>query len=254
MFIKPRFSGVYMKNCLITGASGGIGRGLALAFAKKGYNLVLNYFSGEERIREISATLKGMGVNFIAVKADVSKPDEIENMKKAAEDKFGFIDTVIANAGISLIKQINDTTEAEFDIISGVNLKGVYFTDKIFCLPMIERKRGRIINISSMWGIVGSSCETAYSAAKGGVVTLTKALAKELAPSQITVNCICPGVIMTAMNENLGEDVLQSLKEQTPIGRLGNVEDIANAALFFASDEASFITGQALTVDGGLTL
>ena len=243
-----------MKTCFITGASGGIGSGIARAFGSEGYNLVLGYNKNEEGVRQLEKELAVFGVPVLCVKGDVSKESDLLDMLKKANDKFGFVDTVVCNAGTSLIKQINDTTESDFDDMINVNLKGVYLTAKVFSKQMIQEQFGRIITISSMWGNVGASCETAYSSAKGGVITFTKALAKELAPSKITVNCVCPGLIDTPMNASLDEQTLNELVQETPLGRIGKPDDVANAVLFFASRKASFITGQVITVDGGFTL
>lgn len=243
-----------MKNCLITGASGGIGFAVAEKLAGLGYNLALHYNENAERVRELEKIVSAYGVKHITVRADLRKGDDVKRMVSECEKAFGFVDSVVLNAGKSLIKQINDTTEQDLDDIIGVNLKGVYLTAKEFAMPMIRNKRGNVVTVSSMWGLVGASCETAYSMTKGGVVTFTKALAKELAPSGIRVNCVAPGVIDTPMNESLGKETMDGLKEETPLNRIGRGEDVANAVAFFLGEESSFITGQTLTVDGGLTL
>ena len=170
------------------------------------------------------------------------------------ERNYGGVDVLINNAGISKIKLLSDTTEEEYDEVFDTNMKSVYLVTKASIPYMIRKKCGRIINISSMWGVTGASMEVIYSASKAAVIGFTKALAKELGPSGINVNCIAPGVINTDMNKTLDEETLSSLSEETPLMRLGTTEDVAKAVLFFASENSSFITGQVLSVDGGITI
>lgn len=249
-----KVKGKNMKTVLITGAARGIGRDIALKFASEGYNVVINYNSSEELAQTLAKHIEVAGSKYLLVKADVSKEDEIAKMVDMAIKEFGKIDVLVNNAGVSLSKLFQDTTTAEIEQVFGVNTFGVINCTKAVVPHMISEKSGKIINISSIWGEVGASMETIYSASKGAVVALTKALAKELAPSKITVNCVCPGVIDTDMLNEYTSDEKNALIEQTPLNRLGTAWDVAEAVYFLASKNASFITGQVLTVDGGFAL
>ena len=222
-----------MKNALVTGASRGIGAAIAEELAKNGYHVFVNYNKSEKEAVSLAKKIGG-----IAVKCDVSKADEVEKMM----EKIGGVDVLINNAGISKIKMLQDTTESDYDEIFDVNMKSVYLVTKAAIPHMINNKYGKILNISSMWGICGASCEACYSASKAAVIGFTKALAKELGPSGINVNCIAPGVIDTDMNKSLDEETRTELAAETPLMKLGTVTDIAKAAAFLVSDDASFIT------------
>ena len=239
------------KTAVITGASKGIGAAMAILFSRKGYNVVLNYNNSFQLVKLLSSSLSGQGYSVLTVKADVSNKLETDFLINATVDKFGSVDVLINNAGISVTGLINDTDQFDSDRVFDVNLKGVYNCCKSAVPQMVSQKCGRIINISSMWGQVGASCEVAYSAAKAGVIGLTKALAKELAPSGITVNAIAPGIIDTTMNAGLTVDEISNFVSRVPLGRIGTPDDIAAAALFLASDDADYITGQILGVNGG---
>lgn len=242
---------IAIRTVLVTGASRGIGRAVAEAFAANGCSVIINYNKSKQKAEELAAALsKTYGTDCRAIKADVSDSAEVKEMFKSAGD----IDVLVNNAGISSQKLFTDITDEEWRRTNGVNLDGVFYCCREALKSMISRKSGVIINISSMWGEVGASCEVHYSATKAGVIGLTKALAKEVAPSGIRVNCITPGVIMTDMMSEFNESTLQALREETPLNRLGTPEDIAAAALFLASDEASFITGQTLGVNGGFVI
>ena len=243
-----------MKTVLITGASKGIGKGIALKFASEGYNIILNYNNSEEQAINLSKDIENMGVKCLTIKADVSKEDEVKKMVDISLKTFGSIDVLVNNAGVSLYKLFQQTSNNEIERVFGVNTFGVINTTKAVVPSMISVKCGKIINISSIWGKVGASMETIYSASKGAVISLTFALAKELAPSGICVNCVCPGVIETDMLNNLNDEEKNDLKEMTPLERLGLPKDIANMVYFLASDNADFVTGQVITVDGGFTL
>ena len=243
-----------MKTVLITGASKGIGKGIALKFASEGYNIILNYNNSEEQAINLSKDIENMGVKCLTIKADVSKEDEVKKMVDISLKTFGSIDVLVNNAGVSLYKLFQQTSNNEIERVFGVNTFGVINTTKAVVPSMISVKCGKIINISSIWGKVGASMETIYSASKGAVISLTLALAKELAPSGICVNCVCPGVIETDMLNNLNDEEKNDLKEMTPLERLGLPKDIANMVYFLASDNADFVTGQVITVDGGFTL
>ncbi len=239
------------KTVIVTGASKGIGAATAILFAQKGYNVVINYNNSFESADILCRSLVSNGYSAIIHKANVANKLEVDLMIKETIYKFGSVDVLINNAGVSYQNLITKTDEVDFDNIIDVNLKGVFNCCKAVTSPMVEAKRGKIINISSMWGQVGASCEVAYSAAKAGVIGLTKALAKELAPSGITVNCIAPGLIETNMNSHLTEEEINAFVEEIPVGKIGNADDIAAAAFFIASDEANYITGQVLGVNGG---
>ncbi|MBR2108869.1 MAG: SDR family oxidoreductase [Ruminococcus sp.] len=240
-----------IKTVLITGASRGIGSATAHAFAKAGYSVIINYNRSETQAEELASKLnKTYGVKCRAVKADVSNPDEV----KAMFEEVGSVDVLVNNAGISSQKLFTDITDDEWKRTIGVNLDGVFYCCRNALPYMIRQKSGAIINIGSMWGEVGASCEVHYSASKAGVIGLTKALAKEVAPSGVRVNCIAPGVVMTDMMSDFDDTTIEELKDETPLGRLGNPEDIAAAVLFLASDDASFITGQTLGVNGGFII
>lgn len=242
---------IIIKTVLITGASRGIGKAVAAAFAKAGYSVIINYNKSEASARALAAELtKTYGADCLAIKADVSAADEV----RAMFEQTGSVDVLINNAGVSTQKLFTDITDEEWGKTVGVNLDGVFYCCREALKSMVEKKSGVIINISSMWGEVGASCEVHYSAAKAGVIGLTKALAKEVGPSGIRVNCIAPGVIMTDMMSGFDEASLNELKADTPLNRIGTPGDIARAAVFLASDEASFITGQTLGVNGGFVI
>lgn len=242
-----------MKTVLITGASGGIGSAVARRFAEAGYNTALHYMNNECSAKSLAAEISKIGDTAI-FRADISSPDEVGDMVKKVTDRFGRIDVLVNNAGIAQQKLFTDITDEDWQRLISVNLSGVFYSCRAVLPQMISRKYGRIINISSMWGEVGASCEVHYSAAKAGVIGLTKALAKEEGPSGITVNAIAPGAIRTNMLSGFSEADLDALRDETPVGRLGEPEDIASAALFLASDEASFITGQVLGINGGFVI
>ena len=243
-----------MKTVLITGASRGIGREIAIKFASEGYNIVLNYNASEAKAKVIAKYIEDMGVKCLLIKADVSVESEVIDMVNIALKEFGKIDVLVNNAGVALSKLFQLTTTDEVARVFGVNTFGVINCSKAVVPSMVSEKAGKIINISSIWGKVGASMETIYSASKGAVIAFTMALAKELAPSNISVNCVCPGVIDTDMLLEYTEDDKKELKEQTPLNRLGTPQDVANAVYFLASDNATFITGQVITVDGGFAL
>lgn len=242
------------KTVLITGASKGIGATMAIMYAEKGYNVVMNYNNSVQSAVLLQKSLKESGYNVIAYKANVKNRMEVELMVKETIYRFGSIDILVNNAGISNQGLFTDLSEQEWNDIIGVNLTGAFNCCQAVLPHMINQKSGSILNISSMWGEVGASCEVAYSASKAAIIGLTKALAKEVGPSGITVNCIAPGLIDTAMNQNLPIDAVAAMLDDTPIGRMGTTSDVAQAALYLTSEEASFITGQVLGVNGGYVI
>ncbi len=237
------------KRVLISGGSRGIGRACVEYFTARGYKVAFLYEKNETAAND---TANAFGA--LAVRCDVSEPDSVRGAIAKALEYMGGIDILVNNAAISSIKPFDMFSDEEWQRMIGVNLSGMFYLSKAAVPEMIKNKWGRIVNIGSMWGKVGASCEVPYSASKAGVRGLTMSLAKELAPSGITVNCVEPGVILTQMNKSLGEDTLKSLAEETPMCRLGEPREVAAAVGFLTSDEASFITGQILGVDGGYAI
>lgn len=231
---------------LVTGGSRGIGEAICEAFIKNGDIVVLNYRKSYDKAIEVK---KRLGENLFLLKADVGNLEEVKVMIDFCINRFGKIDVLVNNAGISQIKPFADISEDDWDEMIRINLKGVYNCTKSVLDNMINRKEGKIINISSVWGQVGASCEVHYSAAKAGVIGFTKALAKELALSNIQVNCIAPGIIDTDMNSQFDKE---ELKKEVPSEILGTPKDIANSVLFLSSVEANYITGQIIGINGGI--
>lgn len=239
-----------MKTVLITGASRGIGRETARLFYKNNYNVIINYNESEQAALSLQSELPGS----FAIKADVSNESDVLRMVDEALSRFGTIDVLVNNAGIAQQKLFTDITTSDWERMISTNLTSVYNTCKYVVPHMVSKKSGKIVNVSSMWGVTGGSCEVHYSAAKAGVIGLTKALAKELGPSGINVNAVAPGVVLTDMCGGYDEQTLQQLKEEAPLCRLGTPEDVARAIYFLASDDASFVTGQVLSADGGMVI
>ena len=241
-------------NVLVTGGSRGIGAKIVEIFAKNGCNVVINYNNNQECARNLSDKLNSEGYSTRIFKADVSNVEQVRDMIEFCRDNYGGVDVLINNAGVAQTKLFYEITQDDWDKMINTNLKGVYNCTREVVSDMIRLKKGSIINVSSIWGITGASCEVHYSASKAGVIGLTKALAKELGPSNIRVNCVAPGVIKTDMLEEYTEDDLRALKEETPLLRLGMPEDVANVVFFLASDKASFITGEVINVNGGFLI
>lgn len=240
---------------LITGASRGIGAAAARLFAQEGWDVALNYRRGRDEAESLAAELTALGGKAVPIQGDISVPEQAEGLVREAEEALGGLDAVVCNGGIALPQQLlTDTTVDQWRGLMGVDLDGMFYTLRAAIPGLVRQKRGAIVTVSSMWGLTGGSCEAPYSAAKAGVAGLTKALAKELGPSQIRVNCVAPGVIDTAMNGHLSPQELAALEEETPLGRIGSPEEAAQAIYFLASDRASFITGQVLSVDGGMVI
>ncbi len=242
------------KAAFITGGSRGIGRAVVRRLAAEGYAVGINYLQAHEAARALEAELLSQGRPALAVQADVADRQAVTAAIRRVEDAFGPVALLVNNAGIAKQHQFQDITDAVWRRFFAVHLDGAFHTIQAVLPHMLHEKAGCIINISSIWGQRGASCEVAYSATKAAIIGLTRSLAMELAPSRIRVNCVAPGVIRTDMTETLGEDTLRELAEETPLGRLGTPEDIAAAVAFLAAEEASFITGQVLTPDGGFIL
>lgn len=242
------------KTVLVTGASRGIGKGIALAFAKRGYNVVINYASNNKAAQETLAEVERLGARGMIVKANVASPNEVANMFAEIAKVFGNVDVLVNNAGVTKAGLLIDNTDEDIEKLIDINLKGAILCCREALKTMMSNMSGKIINISSMWGERGGSFEVVYSASKAGVLGLTKALAKETGNMHININAICPGAIETDMSKALSEDTRKMLIDATPFARLGQPEDIAELAVFLASDEASFITGQSITVDGGIRI
>jgi len=245
-----------MKTVIVTGGSRGIGKAIVYAFANAGYNVILNYNQSEQSAKNIVEDLKDCTGIVEMFKADVSKRSDVDAMIEYVNREFGGIDVVVNNAGVSHVGLFDEITEEEFRRVVDVNLMGVFnVTQAALKECMLSKKDGVIINISSIWGISGASCEVAYSASKAGVIGLTKGLAKELAPSNITVNAIAPGAIATDMiYKEYSEQEIGEIEKDIPMGRLGTPIEIANLALYLASDNARYITGQVISPNGGMVI
>ncbi|ACT02124.1 3-oxoacyl-[acyl-carrier-protein] reductase [Paenibacillus sp. JDR-2] len=246
------FASLEGKKALVTGASRGIGRAIAVALAEAGADVAINYSGSEAAAAETAKAVEAFGRRAIILKANVGKTDEFEAMVKEVVDQFGSIDILVNNAGITRDNLIMRMKEEEFDQVIETNLKGVFNGIKAVTRPMMKQRTGRIINISSVVGVLGNPGQANYVAAKAGVIGLTKSSARELASRGITVNCIAPGFIQTDMTDKLSSEMKESLSSQIPLARLGAAEDIAAAVRFLASDAASYMTGQTVHIDGGM--
>ena len=243
-----------MRTVLITGASRGIGAAAARAFAQNGDRVMIHYHKQRALAQALCEQLRQAGAQAACVQADVAERAQVQAMLAQTERQFGLVEVLVNNAGIAQQALFTDVSEAEWDRMFAVNVKGMFHCTQGVLGKMISQKRGKIVNISSMWGQIGASCEVSYSAAKAAVIGLTKALAKEVGPSGIQVNCVAPGVIDTEMNAALDASTRAMLAEETPLGVLGTAEDVARAIVFLASPQADFITGQVLGVNGGFVI
>ena len=243
-----------MSTVLITGASRGIGAQCALTFAREGYDVALNYCRSEEKALALVRELEALGVRACAVQADVADSAQVKKMFDAVRAEWGTVDVLVNNAGVAHVGLLTDMTDDEWRRVIDTDLSGTFYCCRESLSDMIRAHSGVIVNIASMWGEVGASCEAAYSAAKAGVIGLTKALAKEVGPSGVRVNAVSPGVVMTDMMAGFSDEDVAALKEETPLIQLGMPEDIADAVIFLASEKARFITGQVLSVNGGMVI
>lgn len=239
---------------LITGASRGIGRATARRFALAGYPVVLHYHTGKQLAEMEAAALTQAGCQVMTQQADVRDSAQVQRMIEAVQRQWGAVEILVNNAGIAQQKLFTDLTDADWRNMFAVHVDGAFYCSRAVLPGMIHQKRGCIVNVSSMWGQTGGSCEVHYSAAKGALQAMTKALAKEVGPSGIRVNCVAPGVIQTEMNQLLDEDILEALREETPLERIGTAAEVAEVIYFLASDSAAFITGQVLGVNGGMVI
>ena len=238
-----------MKIALITGGSRGIGRAMVELFCQAGYSVAFTYKSNHTAAEELSAR-----TGALAIAADSAAPEDVERAVRTVEEKLGNVNILINNAAVSSFSLFTDLTLDDWRTAFATNVDGAFLYSRLVLPSMIRNHSGRIINISSMWGQVGSSCEVHYSATKAALIGMTKALAKEVGPSGITVNCIAPGAIDTDMNSALSDEDMRALKDETPLMRIGTPKEVAAAALFLAGDDAAFITGAVLNVNGGLVV
>ena len=243
-----------MKYALITGGSRGIGAAAARLFARRGWGVAVGYCQNRGRAEALAGELSGLGVPALCVQADVADAVQVQRMADKVLGQFGRLDILVCSAGVSHVGLISQINEDEWRRLFAVNVDGVHYCCRAVLPHMLERKSGSIVTVSSMWGQVGASCEAAYSATKGAVIAYTKALAKELGPSNIRVNCVAPGVIDTEMNAHLTPEAMAALADETPLGRVGTPEEAAAAIAFLAGDDASFLTGQVVCPNGGMVV
>ncbi|MBQ8298567.1 MAG: 3-oxoacyl-ACP reductase FabG [Clostridia bacterium] len=236
-----------MKTVLVTGGARGIGRAISEKFAKNGYNVIVNYSKSEEAAYALAQEYS----NIRTFKADISNKKDVKKMIEFADDEFKGVDILVNNAGISSTGLLQDLSEEELNRIFAVNVNGSIFCAQSVLPNMISKKSGKIINISSVWGMVGASNEVAYSASKAAIIGFTKALAKEVGPSNIHVNCVAPGIIMTDMVSDYTVEEFDDIRSNIPLDKIGSTEDIANIVYFLATDEANYITGQVISPNGG---
>lgn len=239
------------KTILITGSSRGIGRAIALNLYDRNYNVIINYKKEHEKARQVVDKLRSRGLNALAIQADISKFEQVQSLYKKIEETFGPVDILVNNAGIGNIKLAQDISVEDWREIFANNVDGMFFCTKLALDKMIKRQTGTIVNISSVWGQTGAAMESHYSATKGAIISYSKALAKELAPSNIRVNVVAPGGIITDMTLALGKNVLDEYAQEVPLGRMGYPEEIADLVNFLISDKAKYITGQVIGVNGG---
>ncbi|MDP2813784.1 MAG: 3-oxoacyl-[acyl-carrier-protein] reductase [Erysipelotrichaceae bacterium] len=239
---------------LVTGGASGIGKACALTFAQAGYNVVVNYGHSEQAAIDVTKQCSELGVEAFAVKADVSKKDEVDAMVDLTLKTFGSIDVLINNSGITKDNLLLRMTSEDFSDVLDVNLLGTFHCIKSVVKPMMKARKGKIINMASVIGQIGNVGQANYAASKGGIIALTKSVARELASRNVTCNAIAPGFIQTKMTDVLSDEVKSGILGQVPLARLGQPEEVAKVALFLASDAANYITGQVINVDGGMVM
>ena len=242
------------KTAVVTGASRGIGRAIAIKLATLGVNIVVNYRNSFDAVQEVVKEIQALGARALAVQCDISSFKDVENMMKKSIEEFGSIDILVNNAGITKDGLLMRMKEEEFDSVIDINLKGAFNCTRHISAIMLKQRSGRIINISSVSGLTGNAGQVNYSSAKAGILGMTKAVAKELAGRGVTCNAVAPGYIQTDMTEGLADKVKENIMNAIPLKRLGTPEDVANAVAFLASEEAAYITGQVINVDGGMVM
>ena len=242
------------KTGVVTGASRGIGRAIAIKLATLGVNIVVNYRNSFDAVQEVVKEIQALGARALAVQCDISSFKDVENMMKKSIEEFGSIDILVNNAGITKDGLLMRMKEEEFDSVIDINLKGAFNCTRHISAIMLKQRSGRIINISSVSGLTGNAGQVNYSSAKAGILGMTKAVAKELAGRGVTCNAVAPGYIQTDMTEGLADKVKENIMNAIPLKRLGTPEDVANAVAFLASEEAAYITGQVINVDGGMVM
>jgi 3-oxoacyl-[acyl-carrier protein] reductase len=242
------------KVAVVTGSSRGIGAAIAATLAAQGAKVIINHRHSPEGAAEVAAAITASGGEARVIQADVGQSSEAQRLIKETIDTYGQIDILVNNAGTTRDMLIMTMKDEDWDLVLRTNLSSTYYCCKAAIRPMMKKRSGRIINMTSVVGLAGQAGQTNYAASKAGIIGFTKALAKEVGSRNITVNAIAPGFVPTALTEVLPQEMMQSIVTNTPLGRLGTVDDVANATLFLASDEAAFITGQVLTVDGGLVM
>lgn len=242
------------KVALITGASRGIGKAIAVKFAKEGYNLVINYVSDKTDIKKLEEEFKQYGSEILLIKSDVSKYEECENMIKQAIEKFGQIDVLVNNAGITKDNLLLRMSVEDFEKVIDINLKGTFNVTKNVVPYMMKKRTGKIVNLASVVGVSGNAGQCNYSASKAGIIGFTKSIAKELASRNILANCVSPGFIDTDMTAVLSDSVKENINAQIPLKKMGAPDDVANVVYFLAGEENTYITGQVINVDGGMLM
>lgn len=242
------------KTVIVTGGSRGIGRAIALDFAKSGANVVVNYNRNAEKAEEVVKEIEAIGPKGLAVQCNVSNQEDVDGLLKATVDTFGTVDFLINNAGITKDTLILRMKENDWDAVVDTNLKGTFMTTKVIGKYMLKKKSGRIVNITSVVGLMGNAGQSNYAASKAGVVGFTKSIAKEFASRGLTVNAVAPGFIESDMTDVLSDDVKEMYSKAIPLGKMGKPEDVANAVKFLCSDMSKYITGQVIQVDGGMLM